>query len=167
MPLAHTSRLTHPVRPVRGREERTSASPLRRRARVLIHRGALDRELARGADPERSEDLALRARQLCSPRRRAAIADSLEEAVDLAERPSERLGSAVPLAARDVRAARAALLALARELRAPGEVRVQGIVLAEQLLTDGESPLYFESADADRLWRQARAATAALCHTPR
>lgn len=154
--------LTRHVSTPTRREERPAASSLRGRLRVLLHRGALDRELAEGADADIREDLALRAAQLTAPGHRRTLADSLDEAVAIAEGQGPRITSSPPLASRDVRAARAALLSLSRELREPGAVRAQGVAIAQRLLTDGTGPLYVESRDDDALWQLARRASLAL-----
>ena len=49
------------------------------RIRTRLSRAVLDEELAYGADPAASPDLALRAEQLSSRAERARIADALRE----------------------------------------------------------------------------------------
>ena len=134
------------------------------RVRVLWARGRLDGMLARGADPGPSPELALRAAQLTARRHRAALADSLEDVVHTAEGRRSTRSARPPLASREVRAARAALLGIAFQLRQDAEVHPAGVVLAQRLITDGSGPLYIH-AQHDGLWHAARDAAAALAGT--
>lgn len=142
-----------------ARQQRSSH--LRLRARVLLHSRQLDQRLLDGVDPNQSPELALRARQLTSESYRRTLADGLDEVVEVAEGRAQRPRAAVPLARREVRAARGALLELAEALRRARPVEAAGVVLAVRLLSDGTGPLYRES-QTDGLWHAARAATAAL-----
>ncbi len=131
------------------------------RVRVLWARGRLDGMLARGADPGARPELALRAAQLTARRHRAALAESLEDVVRSAEGRRRVRSACPPLASREVRAARAALLGLAFQLRQDAAVHPAGVVLARRLITDGSGPLYVH-AQHDALWHAAREAGAAL-----
>ncbi len=144
--------------PARGR------SAIALRVRVLRARGRLDGMLARGADPDSRPELALRAAQLTARRHRAALAGSLEDVVRTADGRRRTRTARPPLAGREVRAARAALLGLALQLRDDGEVHPAGVVLARRLITDGSGPLYIH-AQHDALWHAARDAGAALAGT--
>ncbi len=135
------------------------------RLRVLLHRGRLDGMLARGSDADGSPELTLRAAQLTDQSHRAGLADSLGDVVSIAERHGRMRTVSPPLATREVRAARAALLGLAYELRESATVEPAGVVLAQRLLTDGTGPLYVH-AQNDALWRAARDASAALAGKP-
>jgi hypothetical protein len=53
------------------------------------------------------------------------------------------------------------LLELSGVLRSEPAVAPRGVVLAQRILTDPESPLYFASRE-DGLWHDLRQATAAL-----
>lgn len=134
----------------------------RTRLRVLLSRTRLDTLLAQGADPAASAELALRARQLTDAAHRRALADSIEDAIGIADGSSRRLGTAPPLANHEVRAARASLLRLAGDLRDCDRSRAQGVALAQRLLTDGAGPLYVESHGHDALWHAARRASEAI-----
>jgi hypothetical protein len=61
----------------------------------------------------------------------------------------------------EVLEARAALLALARRLRAPEPTAARGVAMVRLLLTDATSPLY-QPAGQGTLGRQVRAAAAAM-----
>ena len=113
----------------------------RERARELIIAGrgglplpALEREL----------------RRLQRPRRRAGLADALEDLVRSAERWPRILPTARPVFdPRHVRAAAAELRAIAARLRA-GTVAVRAVARVERLLTSGASPLYGREPEALR-----------------
>jgi hypothetical protein len=141
------------------RDARTAAGP-GVRLRVLLRRARLDRRLAEFADPAGSAELSLRARQLTRPRYRRKLADSLDDVISRSERARLPLDPAIPIARREVRAARAALLALASILRGPGEVAPAGVAQALTILTDGTGPLYCETRE-NALWDAVRKATAA------
>lgn len=126
-----------------------------------MHGRALDWALAGGADPGSSPEPAIRAQKLTSRAHRRAIADSFDEAVSVAEGREPRISAAPPLATREIRAARAALIQLARTLRDEGTVSAEGVALAQELLSDGCGPLYV-SGENHGLWRAARRATEAL-----
>jgi hypothetical protein len=116
---------------------------LRRRLRVRLSRGRLDRGLADGFPPEAFEDLSLRAFQLADLATRRQVAGSLRRLVRHAELPAPaRLGSAVPVCRRSVLRWREGLLGLAERLDDPAPVNPCGVARALVLLTDGASPLY-------------------------
>jgi hypothetical protein len=130
------------------------------RVRTLLHRRSLDALLMRGVARHQSAELALRACQLTTARRRRRLADSFDEVMRVADGRGRRLTAVAPLA-REVRAARPALRELEIALRANKEVEPAGVLLARRLLTNGIGPLYFECGN-DALWRAAKEATAAL-----
>jgi hypothetical protein len=111
---------------------------------VFLRRDRLERLLAAGADPAWDPELGLRAAQITAPRRRRAIAHSLERAVWEAHQP-ERWGCTVPLARGAVRSPAPELSALALDLTAETAPAAQGVALATQLLRDASSPLYAPS----------------------
>jgi hypothetical protein len=120
-------------------------APLALRARVRVRRGKLDGLLAAGADPSWDPELGLRAGQISAPRRRRALAKSIERAVWEAHRPP-RWSCTAPLDRRAVRTATPDLCALALELTVQPTLRAQGVALATQLLRDPDSPLYAPGA---------------------
>ena len=131
------------------------------RLRVLLHRTRLDAMIVDGADTDADLELALRARQLTAMPYRHKLANGLDAVLSIAEGYHRRVSSAPPLARRDIRASRAALLQLSRALRHDPVVTAAGVVRARQLLTDGTGPLYVE-ADHDALWHALRDAVACL-----
>jgi len=104
----------------------------------------------------------MRARQLVQAPARARLAAALNDAVRSAEDP--RIVAIphpqVPVAGPPVRACAAELRDLARALADP-HPRARGVVLARDLLTDGNSPLY-PGATADQLRSRILTARAAL-----
>ena len=139
----------------RAAAERRRPSALGLRLRVFFRQGSLDEMLAAGTPPEKSPELSMRARQLTRARHRSRLAGGLEHAVENAERRSVGRSASPPLAHRDVRACRAALLGLARDLRSAADLHPAGLAAANRLLTDGRSPLYNCGYD-DELWRTVR-----------
>jgi hypothetical protein len=111
------------------------------RARVFATRRSLDDLLADGANPAQTAALALRARQLVSPRARQQVATGLERLVWEAQRPAPLHPAALLLARRQIVELRAALLGIVECLRTARPVYAQGMALAV--------------AAADR-WRRAR-----------
>lgn len=151
----------HRIRPRADRRDGLPYRQLTLHVRVFLRRGRLDRRLAEFADPAASPELGLRARQLTRPRHRRELADSVDEVISRAERPRPLIDPAIPIARREVRAARAALLGLSQALRGPADVAPAGVALALRLLTDGAGPLYMERVEG-ALWDAASRATAAL-----
>jgi hypothetical protein len=137
-----------------------TTSSLIQPARVWLHRGSLDRSLAAGADPGTSPELALRARQLTSPRFRAGLAASIRNLLDTAEEPRRGLTSTVPVQRNEILSERDLLLELAADLESSDRLQARGIALIETLLTNGDSPVYMSSPEAGlrEVLRQARAA---------
>jgi hypothetical protein len=138
---------------------------LAERVLLTLRQVRLDDELAAGADPVATRELALRAGQLTSPRRRARFARSLRRAIAAAElSPSARLpgrGAAVPVNRAAVLEARPELEALADDLVEISHPNPRGVALAVQLLRDGAGPLYRPWSPAD-LREAAEGARAAL-----
>jgi hypothetical protein len=135
------------------------------RVRVLLARTRLDRSLAEGADPSESPEIALRAVQIISGRHRRMLAAGLDRILAEADGRSPRRSSAIQPIARDVRAARAALIELSFALREDAAVEPAGVALTQRLMTDGAGPLYVSSRD-DALWHAVRDAREALLRRP-
>ena len=132
---------------------------LRLRLRVSTQSTALDNELARGASPMQSRELALRARQLVEPKRRERLASALESLCEHAQRASST--TIVPLPRGEITQAGAWLLALAQRLRDPRPIYAGGAAIISVLLRDGTGPVYTAGAGLE-LRRGLRAAAAAL-----
>lgn len=111
------------------------------RIHVSTHRLSLDRELARGDNPLGSAALALRARQLVSPRTRERLAATLERLVECAKRrpaPSE----IVWVPHREILETRSELLGLASRLRDARPVYARGVAMVSRLIHDGTGPAF-------------------------
>jgi hypothetical protein len=129
---AHDAVLTRPVR----RRDRIST---RLRARRL------DVELARGAQSEADAALALRAAILTTRRRRRSLAAALER---IAASAGETRPGWHPSSARAaVAELKPELVALGRQLVAPGPVAARGVAEVRLLLTDGARPLHAAGGD--------------------
>lgn len=91
-----------------------------------------------------------RAEQLQSPRHRRKCAESLRDLVEEAHKPRASLFNANLRIQRALIVQNQALfLALARELEEPPVVNPRGVILADRLIEDGESPVYITEAGID------------------
>jgi len=132
------------------------------RLQVLVHRGRLDRLLAKGRSPATDPRLAMRARQLARPAVRARLAASLRDAVCSLDDSAlaQYLRPEVPVAAASVRACAREIDDVARALTGPSP-RVHGVAIVRVLLTDGAGPLY-DGGQAGQLRTRVLAAHSAL-----
>ena len=109
-------------------------------ARACGHR--LDRQLANGASPDKTELLALRAQLLVRPATRRRIARTFAGVLQEATVPCPRHSSRVPVQAESVRTSADAIQALIDRLETPAPLAAHGIAHARLLLEDGAGPLY-------------------------
>lgn len=112
----------------------------------------LDHELARGASPESSVRLALRAQRLTGMRERRMLAHGIRHLLDSTGRPARTAGSVRPLVSvrrEQVRAAAPELEALADRLLRPAPVPARGMAQISLLLHDGSGPVYRRSSAED------------------
>lgn len=117
----------------------------RKRAR---ERQRADELLLHGSEPDGSTLLSTRAAELTSTRNRRALARSLERTAR--ELEGRVLSSAVPLNRAGARPHVDLVRALAVRLRAAEPVSVRGVLLVQELLSDGYgSPLYNRERAAD------------------
>jgi hypothetical protein len=115
---------------------------LRDRVSTRLHADRIDLELARGASPDTSVELALRARALTSRRSRRGLAGGLRRVVDQAESPSIAAIVGIPVNRSRVLGATAEIEELRAALLARGPVGVQGVAQTKALLTHGWGELY-------------------------
>jgi hypothetical protein len=124
-----------------------------------------DRLLTGELSPDSGEGRA-RAEQLMSARHRAKSAKALRELVEEAEQPRASLFNANLRIQRALfRENQALLLTLALELEELAVVDPRGVILADRLIEDGESPVYTTEAAIDEhghLVRDVERARAAL-----
>jgi hypothetical protein len=98
----------------------------------------LDGELSRDTGKGRT-----RAGQLTSGSHRARCAKALRELVEDAQRPHASLFNAnLRIQRLVIRENEALILTLARELEELAEVDPRGVILADRLIEDGDSPVY-------------------------
>jgi hypothetical protein len=144
-------------------ERRWSRSPFDWRAsvrlRVRVRRFSLDQQVARGADPRSNAALAERARELCRPELRRALAGELERVLEAAKLPGYWL--VAPLNRSAIAECRPLLLDLVQDLGSTGPVHARGVALVRLLLRDGRSPIYAPSPSPN-LEEELRRARAAL-----
>jgi hypothetical protein len=147
----HVLETAAPAAPGRAQQRRDSGDGgpgLLLRLRVRLHRGRLDRDLARGAACETGVEHALRARQLVDGATRRGLARSLRRVSAEAGRArSTPLTATVPIDRKAVAPWREALLGLAERLEQPVEVSPRGVARVLMLLTDGSGPLYSPATD--------------------
>jgi hypothetical protein len=127
------------------------------RLAALARAHSLDRELAAGADPASSEQLAARAARLTSARNRRQLAEGLERLERTARGPQRRWWAMADRAHVIDNAEQ--IGDLVELLRADTPLYAPGIALVRELLGDGNGPAYHGGAAtlATRL-REARAA---------
>lgn len=134
------------------------AEPLRTRRALRVARRDADEELLRSAVP--SLRLAWRAAELVVPKNRLELARSLRTLVREAD--ARYLPNAVPINRGAVRAVSADLVEMADRLAdLENPIAPRGVLLVEQLLTDGAGPLYNHES-ADELASSVTKATRAL-----
>ena len=121
----------------------------------------LDQELARGASPEASVELALRAQLLVRPRHRRELARSMGRLLSAAQGPPCGGRLPVPVCRDQVREGADELGELIGRLRARGPVAARGVAQASLLLADASGPLY-RCSTRDDLRASVREAADAL-----
>ena len=151
-------------------DERTDALVVRsawpwERVKAGLCTHQLDEELARGASPEASAPLALRARTLAQETFRHNLARSARQVLAEAARPGAAppvLGRrpTIPVCRERVRAAAAELTELIDRLQLPGPVPVRGVAQVSVLLGDANGPLYDRDSQDDLRARLTEAAGA-------
>ncbi len=115
---------------------------LRDRVMVRARAFTLDTELARGASPEASTRLALRAQRLVGMRSRRELARGLQRVVADAARADASRWPPAAVCRDRVRAAAAEFQALAGRLLSPAPLPAGGVAQVRVLLSDGGGPLY-------------------------
>ena len=121
----------------------------RQRLEARLRAWTLDAALARGACPDSSVVLSLRARTLISRRMRHQLSRRLRHVLSLAQRPSRPPHWTVPVCRREVTRARAEVEALADRLISPDPVEATGVARVKMLVSDGSSPMYYRPRAAE------------------
>jgi hypothetical protein len=133
----------------------------RLRARLSIWK--LDLALARGASPDSSPALSLRANQLIGRNLRRRLAQELRELPTQAARPHCRLDAGVPICRQGVLRAVGLLEELAARLEGREPVDARGVAQVRALLTNADSPL-FDPTGVEAFVRALRATLDSLEH---
>jgi hypothetical protein len=103
---------------------------------------SIDDELLNGAS-DGSPVVVVRRARLLHRRYRASVAASLRRLIDAARVNEPNFFAArLQLKVREVLANAALILTLADELEQEGSVSPRGVILADRLITDGDSPVY-------------------------
>jgi hypothetical protein len=144
-----------------GHRDHANPGSLGSRAWVWLHQFELDRQLADGVDPASSPALQARAHVIVGARFRRELVAQLQCVLAKAEHPPHWHSSSLPVCAREVRAAREVLGALARALQTEAVPAARGVALAACLITDPHGPLY-QRAACSEISTLARDATARL-----
>lgn len=121
----------------------------RHRLEARLRAWTLDAALAKGACPDSSVVLSLRARKLISRRMRYQPSRRLRHVVRLAQRPARPPHWTVPVCRREVIRARAEVEALADRLISPDPVEATGVARVHMLVTEGSSPMYYQHRAAE------------------
>jgi hypothetical protein len=131
--------------------------------RVMAHTKAftLDRDLARGASPDGTVRLALRARRLTGMRERRSLARAIRHFVGQADHPVGKRWPPVPVCWDRVRASAAEFEFLADRLARQEPVSARGVAQVSLLLHDGGGPLYWDGS-TDALAARVHQAVTAL-----
>jgi hypothetical protein len=111
-------------------------------ARVRAH--SLDERLLAGERPEQSRRLKARSAILLEPHYRSEVAGALREALDAAEHAKRIfLKAQVHLREREIILAGSQIRDLADRLEANEPVNPRGVILADRLIRDGDSPFFW------------------------
>jgi hypothetical protein len=122
----------------------------------------LDQDLADGASPDASVELALRAQLLVRPRHRQELARSMSRLLSEAQRSSYGGRPAVPVCRDRIRECEDEFAELIGRLQARGPVPARGVAKAGLLLADAGGPLYRRSSRDDLRARLREAADALI-----
>jgi hypothetical protein len=108
-----------------------------------LHARSIDDRLLNGAVTHGTPAVVVRRARLLHRRYRSAVAASLRRLIETAKRNEPNLLSAeLPLRGGEVLESEPLILTLADELEHEEGVSPRGVILAERLITDGDSPIY-------------------------
>ena len=132
----------------------------------LFRKHSLDDRLLTGELSPDSGQGKARAEQLLSRRHRAESAKALRDLVEEAQhRRASLLNANLRIQRALIRENQPLILTLARELEELAVVNPRGVILADRLIKDGESPVYITEASIEehgKLAREVERARAAL-----
>ncbi len=130
--------------------------------KIFGKRSRDDRLLSGELSPDSGEGKA-RSEQLVDPHHRELAAKALRDLVEEAQRPAPSFFNANLRVRRfAIRENQALILTLARELEELPEVNPRGVILADRLVTDGDSPVYGIDQDDGKILAAVERARAGL-----
>jgi hypothetical protein len=148
--------------PLLPRFEAPSAE-LETRLRVSWDALRLDSLLAAGTDPDSSEELSLRARQLGTPRKRAEMAEAVRELLGPEHGPRIRVpATRAPLARSRIEPGRPLLERIAELLEGEDPPPVPGLAMAHLLLENADGALYTHQLSGEEVEPALRIVLGAL-----
>jgi hypothetical protein len=110
-------------------------------ARLLAR--SIDDKILNGEVTDGNPVVIVRRARLISRRYRSAVASALRKLVSAARQPNPNIFVAeIPLRADEVLGNEPLILTLAEELKHDESVSPRGVILADRLITDGDSPVY-------------------------
>jgi hypothetical protein len=110
---------------------------------------SLDDRLLAGERPEESRQLMARSARLLEPGYRSEVAAALRDMLDAAEHARRIfLKAQVRLREPQIIAARSLIRDLADQLEADPAVSPRGVILADRLVRDGDSPMFWPCNDS-------------------
>jgi hypothetical protein len=113
------------------------------RIMARVRARAIDENLLNGADTNGSAAMLVRRGRLLSRRYRSGVADALRKLIAAARRGElNRFRAELPLQVRELLESEPVILTLADELENEERVSPRGVILADRLITDGDSPVY-------------------------
>lgn len=130
------------------------------RTLARVRARSLDARLLAGAPPEESRLLRARSAEILDPHNRSEVARALREMLDAAEHARRNFMRAqLRLREFDLVQSRSLIRDLADALEANAPVNARGVILADQLVRDGDSPMFWPSDDSvEAAVTEARAA---------
>jgi hypothetical protein len=128
-----------------SRFARAESNPIIR-LRARLRAWAIDDQLLAGTTPDGNPVTLARLSRLLDVDYRARIAEALRRLVEAARRRQlSPFLAQVPLRVQEVLDSEPLILTLARELEEEEAVSPRGVILADRLIRDGASPLYWRS----------------------
>ena len=128
------------------------------RLRVRLRARRIDDRLLAGEPPEASMEGQIRRDMLLDPRYRASVADALRRMVAIGGH-RKVLGAGLHVKRKELHDFGPLILSLADEVEGEPDVRPRGVILADRLVRDGESPVYWPRQESvEAAVKQARAA---------
>lgn len=119
------------------------------RTLARVRARSLDERLLAGAPPEESRLLLARSAEVLDPHNRSEVARALREMLDAAEHARRNFMRAqLRLREFDLVQSRSQIRDLADALEGNAPVNARGVILADRLVRDGNSPMFWPSEDS-------------------